>query len=93
MRPALRYRRGRDAAIECLIEPLVPLGRLPDMTGQMGGQETVSHNAGRPSRPRDPTPGSVLMFAAEDDAADTIRPRLEAAGARDPRVHGRWRLD
>lgn len=25
--------------------------------------------------------GSVLMFSAEDDAADTIRPRLEAAGA------------
>ena len=31
--------------------------------------------------------GSVLMVSGEDDAADTIRPRLEAAGADLARVH------
>jgi putative DNA primase/helicase len=31
--------------------------------------------------------GSVLILSAEDDAADTIRPRLEAAGADLDRVH------
>ena len=31
--------------------------------------------------------GSVLMLSAEDDVADTIRPRLEAAGADIDRVH------
>jgi len=31
--------------------------------------------------------GSVLFFSAEDDAADTLRPRLEAAGADLARVH------
>jgi putative DNA primase/helicase len=31
--------------------------------------------------------GSVLMVSGEDDAADTIRPRLEAAGADLGRVH------
>ncbi len=32
-------------------------------------------------------PGSVLMLSAEDDAGDTIRPRLEAHGADLSRVH------
>src|SRR5262249_48918990 len=31
--------------------------------------------------------GDVLLLSAEDDATDTIRPRLEAAGARIDRVH------
>lgn len=31
--------------------------------------------------------GEVIMMSAEDDAADTIRPRLEAAGADVSRVH------
>ncbi len=31
--------------------------------------------------------GSVIILSAEDDAEDTIRPRLEAAGADLPRVH------
>ena len=32
-------------------------------------------------------PGNVLIFSAEDDPADTLRPRLEAAGADLGRVH------
>ncbi len=31
--------------------------------------------------------GDVLMLSAEDDPADTIRPRLDAAGADVKRVH------
>jgi hypothetical protein len=31
--------------------------------------------------------GSALILSAEDDAADTIRPRLDAAGADVTRVH------
>lgn len=32
-------------------------------------------------------PGSVILLSAEDDAADTIRPRLAAAGANLDKVH------
>jgi len=31
--------------------------------------------------------GSVILLSAEDDAADTIRPRLDALGADVSRVH------
>src|SRR5262245_1316544 len=41
--------------------------------------------------PDDPTtfklPGSVVLLSAEDDVADTIRPRLDAAGADVNHVH------
>ena len=33
------------------------------------------------------TPGDVIFLSAEDDPADTLRPRLEAAGANLQRVH------
>jgi hypothetical protein len=33
------------------------------------------------------TPGNVIFLSAEDDPADTLRPRLEAAGANLHRVH------
>ena len=33
------------------------------------------------------TPGDVVFLSAEDDPADTVRPRLEAAGANLKRVH------
>jgi hypothetical protein len=34
-----------------------------------------------------PPPSSILLINAEDDPADTIRPRLEAAGANLDRIH------
>ena len=41
----------------------------------------------RPSPPATPCPvGSVILMSAEDDVADTIRPRLEVAGADITRV-------
>lgn len=42
----------------------------------------VSTGAGWPDRPSEQyEPGSVVLLSAEDDAADTVRPRLDAAGA------------
>jgi putative DNA primase/helicase len=47
--------------------------RVQDSTSGAGGQSTRE-------------PGSVIVFSAEDDVADTIRPRLEAHGADAHRV-------
>jgi RecA-family ATPase len=41
----------------------------------------VSNGGNWPAREGSCPHGSVLMLSAEDDIADTIRPRLEAAGA------------
>jgi len=42
----------------------------------------VSTGAGWPDAPNAPfEPGDVVLLSAEDDVADTIRPRLDAAGA------------
>jgi putative DNA primase/helicase len=78
--------------VEFLWEPFVPLGKLTDIAGQMGQGKslltellaagvTTAHGVDLQE------PASVLMFAAEDDSADTIRPRLEAAGADTDRVY------
>lgn len=78
-------------AVEYLIDSFVPLGKLTDIAGQMGQGKSllterwaadVSTGCASLSEP-----ASVLMFAAEDDAADTVRPRLEAAGADCERVY------
>jgi putative DNA primase/helicase len=47
----------------------------------------VSNGGNWPAREGSCPHGSVLMLSAEDDIADTIRPRLEAAGADINRVH------
>lgn len=47
----------------------------------------VTTGAGWPDHPEDRTaPGGVVLLSAEDDPADTIRPRLDAAGADVSRV-------
>ena len=47
-----------------------------------------AYQTARPSRTARPcAQGSVIFLSAEDDAADTIRPRLDAAGADVSRVH------
>lgn len=66
--------------------PFVPLGKLTAAAGQMGQAKSLltvwlaaatSHGQGiHLSRP-----SGVVMLNAEDDAEDTIRPRLDAAGA------------
>jgi len=48
---------------------------------------TVSRGGEWPCKAGRAEPGDVLLLSAEDDAADTIRPRLTAAGADLARVH------
>jgi putative DNA primase/helicase len=69
-----------------LWHPFVPLGKITAVAGQMGQAKSlltvwlaaaVTNGSGLNLA----RPGSVLMLNAEDDAEDTIRPRLEAAGA------------
>ena len=65
--------------IEWLWEPFIPLGKFTDVAGQMGQGKSLFtiHMAARVSKEG----GSVLLYAGEDDFSDTVRPRLEVAGA------------
>jgi putative DNA primase/helicase len=73
----------------------IPLGKVTMLIGDPGlGKSllTVAIAAAVSVGARWPdgasgTQGDVLLLSAEDDAADTIRPRLEAAGADLARVH------
>ena len=65
--------------VEWLWHPYVPRGKISVVAGQMGQAKSLftcwmaAYVTERG--------GSVIMLSAEDDPADTIRPRLEAAGA------------
>lgn len=87
MSPLLAIDTIEMRPVEYLIEPFVPLGKLTDVAGQMGQGKSLLTQHWAAVTTTGPDPGSVLMFAAEDDAADTIRPRLEAAGADTSRVY------
>lgn len=74
----------------------IPLGKLTLFAGDPGlGKSLVTLDiAARVTRGREwpdgtanSQPGSVIILSAEDDAADTIRPRLEAADADLSKVH------
>lgn len=87
------YRRMSDIAIEpikWLWKGRVALGKLTVIAGDpgMGKSQITAYMAaivtngklwsdGAPAT----TPGSVIILSAEDNAADTIKPRLIAAGA------------
>ncbi|HKT32837.1 MAG TPA: AAA family ATPase [Gammaproteobacteria bacterium] len=73
-----------------------PLGKLSILSGDPGLGKSlvtlaiaaaVSRGAPWPCHEGTATLGDVVLISAEDDAADTIRPRLEAAGADLKRVH------
>ncbi len=81
--------------IDWLWRYVFPLGKLSIVTGDPGlGKSLLSIDmAARISR-GSPWPdgtenvkGSVVILNAEDDAADTIRPRLDAAGADPKKVY------
>jgi len=67
----------------------IPAGRITVLSGPPGDGKSflaldmaARVSAGKPWPDRSPCPAaSVLIVAAEDDLADTIRPRLEAMGA------------
>lgn len=73
----------------------IPLGKLTLFVGDPGlGKSLLTLDAaarlsrGTPWPDEEPCePGDTIILSAEDDAADTIRPRLDAAGADVSRVH------
>lgn len=73
-----------------------PLGKLSIVSGDPGLGKSlvtlaiaaaVSRGAPWPCHEGSAALGDVVLISAEDDAADTIRPRLEAAGADLKRIH------
>jgi hypothetical protein len=99
--PALGVVLKRVSEIEpqklCWLWPgRIPLGKLSLFAGDPGlGKSLVTLDiAARVTRGREwpdgttnSQPGSVIILSAEDDPADTIRPRLETAGADLSKVH------
>jgi len=82
--------------VEWLVDQSFPLGMLAVIGGQPGlgkSQISISLAAGVTSGKGLPgngdfnNLGSVIILANEDDAARTIRPRLDAAGADTSKVH------
>jgi hypothetical protein len=82
-------------AIRWLWKDRIPRGRLTLLVGRPGeGKSFVTcdlaariSNGTRFPDGADCEAGSVLLLTAEDDPADTIRPRLDAAGADCSRIH------
>ena len=87
------YRRMSDIAIEpikWLWKGRIALGKLTVIAGDPGMGKSqitasiaaIATNGGQwPDGAPATTPGSVIFLSAEDNAADTIKPRLIAAGA------------
>ncbi len=82
--------------VEWLVDQSFPLGMLAVIGGQPGlGKSQISINLaagvttgkGLPGTGGFKNLGSVIILANEDDAARTIRPRLDAAGADISKVH------
>ena len=82
--------------VEWLVDQSFPLGMLAVIGGQPGlGKSQISINLaagvttgkGLPGTGSFNNLGSVIILANEDDAARTIRPRLDAAGADISKVH------
>jgi hypothetical protein len=77
--------------VSWLWKPYLPLGKLVSLEGDLGtGKSTLAARlaahvtTGRPFPGEGDTerePGNVLYLQSEDGLADTLRPRLEAAGA------------
>ena len=74
----------------------IPFGKLTIVEGDPGlGKSTMlleiaaRLTCGEPAFPGDPgtMPAHVIVLTAEDGLGDTVRPRLEAAGAVLSRVH------
>lgn len=83
--------------VEWLWKPRIPLRKLTILEGHPGvGKSTITHeiaaavSTGRALPGDDDAEGlagQVLILTAEDGVADTVRPRLEAAGADLQNVH------
>ena len=76
--------------LEWVFEGVIPRGKLTLVTGEPGvGKSLIMHEVAAGVTRVDRSPrvknqyesGAVILFSPEDGLADTIRPRLEAAGA------------
>lgn len=86
----------RPERVEWLWPGRIALGKLTLLAGDPGLGKSfvtldmaarVSTGAGWPDRPGERiTPGGVVLLSAEDSLGDTIRPRLDAAGANVARI-------
>ena len=74
----------------------IPLGKMTLFAGDPGLGKSfvtldivarVTRGKNWPDGARNETAGNVILLSAEDDPSDTIRPRLEAAGADLDKVH------
>jgi len=82
--------------VEWLFPGRIPLGKLTLISGDPGVGKSfltldmaarVSLGAPFPGQNRSSQPpGTAILFSAEDDVEDTIKPRLEAAGADSSRI-------
>lgn len=92
---ATRMSEIRPRGISWLWPGRLALGKLSLIVGDPGQSKSTliaaiaAHvSTGRAWPDGSPCPqGSVLMASAEDDPEDTIRPRLDAAGADPTRIH------
>lgn len=81
----------QPTAVEWLWDGRIPRGMITEIVGDPGVGKShlalsiaVAETTGRPlpgDEPRDGRHGRVLLVAAEDSAATTIRPRAESMGA------------
>lgn len=93
--PSVRCSDITPAAVAWLWEPYLARGKLALLDGDPGAGKSfvtidlaarVSAGAAMPDGPARTPPAGVLLLNAEDDARDTIRPRVVAAGADPDRV-------
>ena len=82
--------------VQWLWHPYIPYGKLTSIEGDPGVGKSwltmalaaqVSRGVKLPGVKHAVEPASVLLLTAEDGAADTVRPRLDAAGADVGKVH------
>jgi hypothetical protein len=82
--------------VSWLWQGYLPVGKLVTLDGDPGlGKSTLSDDMAAkvttggtwPDGTRCEFPGDVILMSAEDGLADTVRPRLDAAGADVTRVH------
>ena len=84
------YNAVSSKTVDWLWYPYIPYGKITILQGDPGeGKSTmmmqlaalITNGKAMPDGSGDKIPGNVIYQAAEDGIEDTIKPRLEAAGA------------
>jgi len=82
----LRFSEVDPVAVRWLWYPYIPLGKITLLEGDPGLGKTylslalaasVSKGYGLPGKTTRSDPGRTIIFTAEDDIADTLRPRMD----------------